>query len=454
LQRQPELTSARYNLGVALQAQGKLVEARECYREVLRIKPDDRVAYSTYAGALIFEPSVDGAGLLAQHRRWAAHHASTRAKPAPHKNRPEPERKLRVGYVSPDFRAHAVAYFLEPILAAHDPAQVETVCYAEVPAPDRTTARLRALAGQWRDTFGLSDEQLAELIRRDEVDILVDLAGHTAGNRLLVFARKPAPVQVSYLGYPCTTGLTAIDYRLADAVTDPPDEPACYVETLVRLEGAFCCYAPPAGAPPVSPVPAQARGGITFGSLHKLEKLNAAVLDVWCRILHALPSSRILLSRNTLRGRCGERVLAAFQERGIEPNRVVLHHAEPVDLQHLRIYNEIDIALDPFPWNGHTTACEALWMGVPVVALRGQRHSGRMVASVLNAVGLPEWIAGSPAEYCRVALSLAADLPELARLRAHLRARMCQSPLCDGAAFTWRLETAYREMWRAWCHRV
>jgi predicted O-linked N-acetylglucosamine transferase (SPINDLY family) len=454
LHRQPELPSARYNLGVALQAQGKLAEAHACYREVLRVKPDDPVAHSTYAGSLIYDPSVDGRRLLAEHQQWAATHTATLTKQPPPNDRADPERRLRVGYVSPDLRAHPMAYFLAPILAAHDPVQVETTCYAEVPAPDGMTAHLRVLAGRWRETFGLSDRQLAELIRQDGIDILVDLAGHTAGNRLLVFARKPAPVQVSYLGYPCTTGLTAIDYRLGDAVTDPPDQPACYAEALVRLEGVFCCYAPPRNTSPVSPLPAPTRGGITFGSLHKLEKLNGAVLDLWCRILRALPCARILLSRNTLHGRNGERVLSEFQERGIARDRVVLHHAEPVDLHHLRIYDAIDIALDPFPWNGHTTACEALWMGVPVVALRGQRHSGRMVVSVLNAVGLPELTADSAEEYCRIAVGLATDLPRLSRLRAELRTRMGQSPLCDAGAFTRRLEAAYRGMWRAWCRSV
>jgi predicted O-linked N-acetylglucosamine transferase (SPINDLY family) len=286
-----------------------------------------------------------------------------------------------------------VAGFLEPLLAHHDRRQVEAVCYADVAMPDATTARLRSLAHGWGDTTGLTDEALAGLICADAIDVLVDLVGHTAGNRLRVFARPPAPVQVSYLGYPATTGVPAIGYRLGDAITDPADEPTWTTEEVFRLPGVFCCYAPPHEATPPTELPARRIGAIMFGALHKLEKLNDRVLDLWCSLLKEVPSDRLLLCRNTLRGQTAAALVGRFQQRGIPEKRLALRHVEPVGMQHLRVYDDIDVTLDPFPWNGHTTACEALWMGVPVVALRGRTHAGRMSASVLTALGLRDLVA-------------------------------------------------------------
>jgi predicted O-linked N-acetylglucosamine transferase (SPINDLY family) len=451
LERHPDDPSPQYNLGVALQSQGRLAEARACFREAMRLRPDEPLYHSTYLGSLNYDLDVAPAALLVEHRLWAERHAGSAPQVPAHDNPPEPWRPLRVGYVSPDFRSHAAAYFLEPILAHHDRGQVEAICYAEVAAPDERTAYLRTLAHQWRDTLGLATEQLATLIRQDRLDILVDLAGHTAHNRLLVFARKPAPVQVSYLGYPCTTGLSTIDYRLVDSVTEPPDEPSASTEEVVRLDPVFCCYGPPPNMPNVTVLPAGQAGPVTFGSLHKLEKLNAAVLDLWCRILREAPTARLLLSRNTLQGVTAAYFRQQFQDRGVEADRVLFHHGEPVALQHLRIYEQIDIALDPFPWNGHTTACEAMWMGVPVIALRGRCHAGRMVASVLSCVGLTELVAATPEEYCRLAVDLARNISRLAELRRRLRGQMASSPLCDAVGFTRGLEAAYRRMWQRWC---
>jgi predicted O-linked N-acetylglucosamine transferase (SPINDLY family) len=453
LRCQVDFSVPRYNLGVARQAQGNGAEARACFQEALRLKPDDHVAHSTYLGSLVYDPDIEPATLLAEHRRWAEQHAALAAELPRHENTRDPERRLRVGYVSPDFRSHAVAYFIQPILAHHNRDHVESFCYADVDSPDAQTAYLRSLAHQWRDTFGLSTEQLADLIQRDRIDILVDLTGHTAHNRLLVFARKPAPIQVSYLGYPCTVGLPAIDYQLADAVSDPPGEPTAYTEELIRLPRSFCCYAPPRNAPAVSPLPAQGRGKITFGSLHKLEKLNAYVLDLWCRIMRDVPSAQLLVSRNTLHGQTAANLRRQFADRGVDADRLAFQRVEAVNLQHMRLYHEIDVALDPFPWNGHTTACEALWMGVPVIALRGRRHAARMVASVLTATGLTDWLAETPDDYHRCAVELAGDWTRLADLRARLRDRVQASPLCDGAAFTRDLEAAFREMWHRWCNR-
>jgi protein O-GlcNAc transferase len=346
-----------------------------------------------------------------------------------------------------------VAYFLLPILAHHDPARVETVCYAEVdPAEaDEMTARLRGLAHAWRPTFCQRAGAVADQVRADGIDVLVDLAGHTRHNRLDVFALKPAPVQVTYLGYPNTTGLAAVDYRLTDAVADPPGEPARHSEEVVRLPAGFCCYAPPDGAPDVTPLPARRNGRVTFGVFHHLAKLNAGVLDLWGAILRALPEARLLMARDTLTGSTKEAFARRFAERGVSGDRVELRHVTPKALRHLDLYAEVDIALDPFPWTGHTTACESAWMGVPVVTLRGDRHAGRMVVSVLTQLGLPELIGDTPEQYLAAAVRLAGDVEGLDRLRAGLRGRMWESPLCDGRGFTRGLEEAYRRMWRRWC---
>jgi predicted O-linked N-acetylglucosamine transferase (SPINDLY family)/GT2 family glycosyltransferase len=450
----PGWSVPRYNLGVARCAQGRLEDARAAFAQAQRDNPADAVAHSTAVAARHYDPQANAAVLLAEAMDWAERHTPEGPFPT-HANDPDPDpgRRLRVGYVSPDFRNHAVAFFLQPILAHHDPAAVEVFCYAEVPAPDARTAELRRLAHQWRDTAGLSHEELAALIRRDGIDVLVDLAGHLSHNRLLTFALRPAPIQVSYLGYPGTTGLDAIDYRLVDAVTDLPGELSWHTEELVQLPGPFCCYAPPPGVPLETGVPSARTRTITFGSLHKLEKLNPAVVNLWCTILRDVPGARLLLCRNTLQGPTADYWLDQFARRGIEAGRVEARRVEAVNMGHLRAYSEIDVALDTFPWSGHTTACEALWMGVPVVTLRGGRHAGRMTASVLTHAGLADLVAATSDEYRRLAAELARDETRRAELRRTLREQLLTSPLCDGKTFTRGLEAAYRQMWRRWCDR-
>ncbi|MCI0461985.1 MAG: tetratricopeptide repeat protein [Gemmataceae bacterium] len=452
LELHPHWASARFSLACALAEQGRVTEAQHCVLHALRLRPRDPVAHSGYLFTLNYDPQIEATQLFAEHRRWVQQQVRLMGH-GTHDNTPDPERRLRIGYVSPDFRCHAAASFLEPILKHHDRQQVEIFCYSDVTTPDGETAYLHSLVEHWRETAAMADELMAELIGQDQIDLLIDLAGHTQDNRLLLFARKPAPVQINYLGYPCTTGLPTMDYRLVDAITDPPGEPRCHSEELVRLQPVFCCYAPPAQAPPVAPLPAPRWGAITFGALHKLEKFNDTVLDLWCRILQELPAARLLLARHVLRGETVAYWRQRFHERGLDSSRVVLRAVEPVNLQHLRLYDDIDIALDAFPWNGHTTACEALWMGVPVVTLRGQRHASRMVASVLSCLDLRELVAETPDEYCRIAVRLAGNLAQLGEWRASLRGRMLGSPLCDGRAFTRELEKAYRRLWQDWCQR-
>jgi predicted O-linked N-acetylglucosamine transferase (SPINDLY family) len=289
------------------------------------------------------------------------------------------------------------------------------------------------------------------MVRADGIDILVDLAGHTGDNRLLVLARKPAPVQVTWLGYPNTTGLAAVDYRVTDAIADPEGEPRRYTEELVRLD-CFCCYAPPPECPAVSASPAAAAGHVTFASLHNLPKLNGQVLDLWCEVLGAVPTARMLVFRNTLTGATVDRVRGEFERRGVGAERLTLQSVPPdADVGYLSVYRDVDVVLDAFPWSGHTTTCEALWMGVPVVTLHGNRHAGRMGTSVLNRAGLGEWVAGDARQFVAIAMRAGSDPTGLGRLRADLRERLRASPLCDGRSFTRALEAAYRAMWQRWC---
>ena len=346
-----------------------------------------------------------------------------------------------------------MAFFVEPLLKGHDRQAVEVFCYAEVTRPDTVTAHLQGLADHWLVTVGLSDEELAERIRADGIDILVDLAGHTAKNRLRVFARKPAPVQVTWLGYPNTTGLEAIDYRLVDAVTDPVGEADAWAsETLVRLEGGFLCYGGVKDAPEPTVPPCLKTGTVTFGSFNNPAKVSAATFDAWATLLSRLPQARLLLKGKPFADAATRALfLARLGERGVAAERVELVAWLPGAAAHLALYHRVDIALDPFPYNGTTTTCEALWMGVPVVTLRGDRHAGRVGASLLSQIGLTDLIANSVEEYVAIALALAGNPGHLHELRRSLRSRMAASSLCDGRAFARKMEAAFRTMWQVWC---
>ncbi len=427
-------------LGEVLAGQGFLGELQRAFREALRLDPSQVAARSSLLVTLCMDPDVTPAELLAESRRWAERHGDAEAQaPAPDPGR-DPEGPLRVGYVSQDLLGRVVVKFFGPVLAHPDRRAVEASCYADILSPDAVTGHLRGLAAAWRDVHGRSDEEVAEMVRRDRIDVLVDLAGHT-GNRLGVFARRPAPVQVTWLGYPATTGLPTIQYRLTDAVADPEGGERAETEELVRLPGCFCCFLPSADAPPVAPAPCQANGFVTFGSTHKLAKLNDDVLDTWARVLDAVPGSRLLVYPDSLRGRAAEALRSRLAARGLDADRVELRCEAAGG--HLAVYGEIDVLLDCWPWGGHATACEALWQGVPTLTLRGDRHAGRMVASVLACVGLGEWVAETPEECVAKASALRAVPTSLAALREVLRERVRRSPLCDGAAFTRGLEDTY-----------
>jgi protein O-GlcNAc transferase len=449
----PDYAEAHSNLGVALTEQGKLDEAVAAYRQAIGIKPDYAEAHSNLLVSLNYPDKSTADRLFAAHREWDERYGRQVSRPTAYANVREAARRLKIGYVSPDFRVHSVAYFVEPLLKGHDRQAVEVFCYAEVNRPDTVTGDLQRLADHWLVTVGLSDEELAERIRADGIDILVDLAGHTAKNRLRVFARKPAPVQVTWLGYPNTTGLEAIDYRLVDAVTDPIGEADAWAsETLVRLEGGFLCYGGVKDAPEPTVPPCLKTGTVTFGSFNNPAKVSAATFDAWATLLSRLPQARLLLMGRPL-GDVATRALflARLDERGVAAERVELAAYLPGRVAHLAAYHRGDIALDPFPYNGATITCEALWMGVPVVTLRGDRHAGRVGASLLSQIGLTELIANSVEEYVEIALALAGNPRRLDDLRRDLRPRMVASPLCDGGAFARKMEAAFRTMWQDWC---
>jgi predicted O-linked N-acetylglucosamine transferase (SPINDLY family) len=447
----PSHVEANRGVACALVAFGQIEEAVSRMQACLNRSPTDHKIRSNLLFSLNYSPVCDPASVYSEHARWGQLHSL--ATSFRHHNTPDPERRLRVGYVSPDLCEHSVAYFLEPLLANLSCEAIETFCYAEVARPDATTRRLQSLSAHWHSTCGIGDRELGERIHADRIDILVDLAGHTVNNRLRVFSAKPAPVQVTYLGYPNTTGLTAMDYRLTDVHADPPGQAEDYhTETLFRLPHGFLCYQAPANAPPVAPSPVGTRGHFTYGSFNNLSKLTPAGVALWADLLHTTPNARLVLKSNALASAYArERYLKLFAEHGIGPEHIELRKRDPTVAEHLNSYCDIDIALDTFPYHGTATTCEALFMSVPVVTMAGQTHASRVGASLLNQIGATDLIASTPDDYVRIASRLAQDRDELAQRRTTLRGQMAASPLCDAKRFAVDVESACRDMWRRWC---
>jgi protein O-GlcNAc transferase len=453
LRGDPRNADALTVLGAVLVYQWRLAEGLACFRRALAFEPGHVKARSSLLFALNYSDRAGNEEFYRQGRAWDKAQSLPPLSRAPFPNPARPERPLRIGYLSADLYRHSVSFFFEPLLKNHDSERFETVCYSCVARPDATTSRLQALASSWRQCAELDDAQIARLVREDQIDILVDLAGHSGARiRLPVLAQKPAPIQVSWLGYPNTTGLRAIDYRLTDAEADPEGEAdGWHSERLWRLPGGFLCYLPPGDAPEPGPAPLLTNGYVTFGSFNMLPKLSSATVALWARLLREVAGSRLVLKCHPLGDpRTRERVLRGFSRFGIDPARIRLVPVLAAD-EHLALYNEVDIALDPFPYNGTTTSCEALWMGVPVVTLAGERHAGRVGNSLLRRLCLDELIARDPAHYLAIAVGLCGDPERLSRYRSGLRGLMAGSPLCDGERFAREVEGAYREMWRSWC---
>ncbi len=452
----PDCAPAHHALADLHRRRGELDEAIVCHHAVRRLDPDNPALANGLLSCLNYHPAWTPQAIFEEHRRWGQQYAQLPADRPVLPNVPSPDRRLKIGYVSPDFRSHSVAFFFEPILRMHDRDQFEIACYSEAShvSSDATTEHLKGLANHWVDTHRMSDRELDRKIRDDGIDILVDLAGHTANNRLLAMAGHPAPVQITYIGYPATTGLPAMDYRITDAWADPPGQERFYTEELVRLPSGFLCYQPPIDAPEVGPPPVASAGHFTFGSFNMLEKTTTEVVARWAQILNAVPESRLVLKAPALADESTrDRYTSLFGRAGVTRERIELLQYLPSRRAHLELYNRIDLALDTFPYNGTTTTCEALWMGVPVLVLEGNRHAARVGVSLMNRLGLTEFVARNDEDYVARAVRFANRPKDLADVRSGLRARMHTSRMCDAAGFTHDLEAAYRALWRRWCAR-
>jgi protein O-GlcNAc transferase len=425
-------------------------DAIGCFDRALSLEPKVANRLSSRIFAMHYHPGYDSLAILKSARQWEELVTAGLTQPAPsHMNDRTAERKLRIGYVSPDFRNHPVGRSILPLISDHDRGQFEIYCYSSASREDSTMSKLRESADEWRDICQLDDERVAETIRNDRIDILVDLALHTVGHRLSLFARKPAPVQMSYLGYCSTTGLGAMDYRLSDPFVDPAEvDLSVYSEKTVRLPRNYLCYVPMGDAPAVSALPCLSSGFITFGCLNKFAKCSADCLDLWARILQAVPNSRLVL--HAMPGWYLDRVRGRFERGGVSPSR--LEFVGKMDWpQYVATYARIDIALDPFPYNGGITTCDALWMGVLVITLSGKTAVGRVGRSILSNVGLPELVAQTPEQYVQLAVDLANNPDRLKELRAELRPRLQESPLMDGRQLARDIASAYRNAWRKYC---
>jgi predicted O-linked N-acetylglucosamine transferase (SPINDLY family) len=448
LSLRPDFADAHYNRGNGLRDMARLDDALAAYDTALRLRPDYADAHSNKLLALHYG-AFDARGAIAAQARAFGASVNRAGTPQAFVNAPVPDRRLRIGYVSGDLRRHPVGYFLQSVLRNHASDAVEVFCYSNNLKDDDLTASFQSEADHWRRLRGLTDEAAASLIRADAIDILVDMSGHTALNRLPLFARRPAPVQVSWLGYFGTTGLTAMDYVLADRFVVPPGEEDAFTEQVWRMPGSYLCFMPPDMDVPVRSRDVQ--GPVTFGSFNNLAKLSPHTVSLWARVVQSVPQSRLLLKTSQL---ADAAVCQAVRERfaghGLEADRLVLEGPSPrADL--LASYNRVDIALDPYPYGGGTTTAEALWMGAPVVTLRGGTWTGRVSESILSTVGLSDLVAGSQEAYVDIAAKLAADQDRRTALHATLRSRLADSPFCDGAGFTRQLEDACRGMWKQWC---
>ena len=445
------MLKAHLNLANTWNQQGQMTEAIAHYRAALRLDPTLADTASSIAACINYDPRSTPADVLEAHRDWARQFAPPGGRiQLPHDIDRAPDRRLRIGYVSPDFRRHPVTALFAPVIEHHDRGQFEIYCYYNYRGADAVTARIRTASAQWRDVAGIEHTVLAQRIVADRIDILVDLAGHTAHNRLQVFTRRPAPVQVEWLGYFNTTGIEAIDYFLSDPHCSPPGQEQWFAEQLVRLPHTRFCYEPYPFMPAVNELPALSRGHVTFGCFNNLAKINEGVLSLWARILEAVPGSRLVIQAQALDDALNrERFAALSAGCAIPRDRLELRPFVRLE-EAARNYHGIDVALDPFPFCGGMTSFEALWMGVPVLTLESQLVAGRQTLSMLSNLGLDRLIGRDEADYLRIAVGLASDLPGLAQLRRDLRRRFEASPLMGYEAFTRTLETEYRRMWRRW----
>jgi protein O-GlcNAc transferase len=449
----PDSIPAHSDCGEALQTAGRLADAELHFQTAVELSEGKCArAYSNLLLCMNYNPDYEPGFLYKKHLEFGR--VFDEAPGIPEKSTAElqPFKKLRIGYVSADFCNHPAARFLEPVLLNHDKNGFDVFCYSDVVKPDAVTGRCKNATLNWRDIRGRDDQKVEQAIRDDHIDILIDCSGHTGGNRLPAFAGKPAPIQISYLGYPMTTGLCALDYYLTDLIADPAPDASLFTEKLIRPGPCFCTYLPSENAPDVQSLPAKRNGFVTFGSLHPLARLNDRVIDLWAGVLKAVPGSHLHIVRTTLTGAARMNLEKMFVLNGVDLHRIEFGHEIPAT-GHLALYHGIDVSLDTFPWSGHTTACESLWMGVPVITLQGNRHAGRMVTSILKNMGIDDWVAGSCEDYLRIATEKASSIEDLISLRARLRETMASSDVCNAVKFTRNLEAAYRKIWIEYCKK-
>jgi protein O-GlcNAc transferase len=436
----PNLPAPHNNLGIVLKDQSCLDEALQSYERAMQMNLTEPSIRSNALLARCCLPNIREDSLYVQHMIFGERFETRRETDFSMSERSGA--RLRIGYISPDFYSHSVASFIEPIIEAHDRDEFNIICYSDVIGGDEVTRRLKASANMWCDTAQESDDELYQRIVADKIDILVDLAGHTGNNRLPIFTRRAAPVQVNWIGYPATTGLSQMDYRITDRWADPEgDADRWHSESLLRLEPGFLCYR----APDDAPLPEIPDGApLTFGSFNNFAKINDAVLDVWAGLLQAQPTARLLLKCRQLAD-CGvrRRLVEAFGARSVSVDRLALHGRIDSRTDHLALYGEVDVALDTFPYNGTTTTCEALWMGVPVVTMTGKRHAARVGESLLRRGGWDAWVAKSPEEYVKIACELVRNRPA----PSEVRDQFASSSVMDGKVVAAALEASYREIW-------
>jgi len=449
LEIKPNYVPAYANMANALCSCGQYDEAMVCYKRCLELDVGNARSHSNLLLTLNYMTHNDLTDIYEEHRYWYRLHGANIV-PLEHRvqvfNKP---RILKLAYISPDFRSHSVSSFIEPVIANHNKNKIEVWCYSTVIIGDETTDRIKRAACQWRDVSRMSVSQIASQIASDEIDILVDLAGHTSSEIMQIMSHKPAPVQVTWLGYPNTTGIDTVDYRITDFITDLLDQDQFYTEKLIRLEGCFVCYQPPLVNVKVNKLPALTNGYITFGSFNNLSKIGDEVIDLWAKLLNLLTNSRIFIKNPSLTDeKTRNRYMKKFIDKGVCSDRVTLVGHTHDRGEHFKIYNKLDIALDTFPYNGATTTCEALWMGVPVVSLVGKHHASRVSASLLNAAGFKCLVCNTETEYLEVARSLANDINKLSGLRESLRKTLGASSLCDAKGYTKKLEENLQRMWQ------
>jgi protein O-GlcNAc transferase len=437
------------NRGLIFMEQGRFDEALADFVNISIIEPKLTAARHNILFCLNYHPDKSAAEVFAAYREFNQNFcAPQQVHWQTFTNVPDPKRRLRIGYVSPDFRSHSTRYFLEPVLTAHNKEVVEVTAYSELQKEDEVTARYRQAVTHWVTTAGMTDDAFTAQIRADKIDILIDLAGHSVKNRLGVFARKPAPISISWLGYAYTTGLTAIDYFLTDEVMVPCGSEHLFSEQLWRLATPAMVYRPDSDIGAVNALPALARGFITFGTLTRGIRINHRVVRVWAVLLQRLPNARLVINSDAFNSIIEQEALAKrFAVQGIDPSRLDIgFNSPPWD-----VLRSVDITLDCFPHNSGTTLIESLYCGIPVITLADRPSVGRVGSTVVQGAGHPEWIAHSEEEYIEKAIALASDLPRLTAIRASLRDELEASPWRDEIGFTQRLEQTYRDMWQKWC---